>query len=119
MCFLSQHPPELKIGGNWTAKHGWHPILMVRPVVMRTKKERRRISGRPPSMSLSEEGSFVSCIAAHTGNRSNFLGEAAKEKAKKGEDTHSSQELTREMQAPILALGCRSATSSPQLGGCL
>jgi len=37
------------------------------------KKERRRKSGRPSSMSLSEEGSFVSCIVAQAGNRSTFF----------------------------------------------
>jgi hypothetical protein len=38
------------------------------------KKERRRKSGRPSSMSLSEEGSIVSCIVAQSGNRSTFFG---------------------------------------------
>jgi len=37
------------------------------------KKERRRKSGRPSSMSLSEEGSSVSCIAVGAGNRSTFF----------------------------------------------
>jgi hypothetical protein len=37
------------------------------------KKERRRKSGRPSSMSLSEEGSFVFCIVAYTENRSTFF----------------------------------------------
>jgi hypothetical protein len=39
----------------------------------RAKKERRRKSGRPSSMSLSEEGSIVSCIAAHWWNRSTIF----------------------------------------------
>ena len=41
------------------------------------KKERRRKSGRPSSMSLSEEGSSVSCIAVRAGNRSIFFAEGA------------------------------------------
>jgi len=37
------------------------------------KKEGCRISGHPSRMSLSEEGSSVSCIAFRAGNRSNFF----------------------------------------------
>jgi len=37
------------------------------------KKERRRKSGHPSSMSLSEEGSSVSCIALRAGNRSTIF----------------------------------------------
>jgi hypothetical protein len=40
-------------------------------------------SDRPSSMSLSEEGSFVSCIDVYATNRSTFLqGIAVEEKAK-------------------------------------
>lgn len=49
------------------------------------KKERRRKSGRPSSMSLSEEGSPVFCIDSHAGNRSNlFEGEGSNNKRKGG-----------------------------------
>jgi hypothetical protein len=83
------------------------------------KKERRRKSGRPSSMSLSEEGPFVSCIVVHAGNRSIFFEGGCSRKREKREDAHSSQAFTREMEAPIQALCCCGATSSPQFGGCL
>jgi hypothetical protein len=37
------------------------------------KKERRRLRGHPSSMSLSEEGSSVFCIAFQAGKRSTLL----------------------------------------------
>jgi hypothetical protein len=48
------------------------------------KKERRRKSGRPSSVSLSEEGSLVSCIACYARNRSTFfMGDTIEGKANK------------------------------------
>jgi hypothetical protein len=51
------------------------------PALCGKKKERRRKSGRLPSMSLSEEGSFVFCIDRHDGNGSIYLRPPDEEKA--------------------------------------
>jgi hypothetical protein len=40
------------------------------------------MSGRPSSMNLSEEGSLVSCITVHLGDRSTFfVGECSRRKS--------------------------------------
>jgi hypothetical protein len=75
---------------------------------------------RSPPLNEPVGGRLIRVLYCRPDGKSfQFFGGAAKEKAKTGEDAHSSQKLTREMQAAILALGRRSATSSPQLGGCL
>src|SRR5260221_13527899 len=52
-------------------------------------KERRRKSGRPSSMSLSEEGSSVSCIVVRAGNRSTFfVVECCRRKSEQMKDAH-------------------------------
>jgi hypothetical protein len=74
LCFLSQHPHERKTGAKLDCQANMSPHFdAVTGGHEAKKKERRRISGRPSSMSLSEEGSFVFCIAVRTGNRSTFF----------------------------------------------
>ncbi len=119
VCFLSQYSLKRKTWGKWTVRRRRRPISMMVQAVSRTKKkERRRNSDRPSSMSLSEEGPSVSCIDAHTGNRSSFFEGSYGRKSERRTYAHSRQGFTRQMGAPILALGCRSPASSPRLGGC-
>jgi hypothetical protein len=38
LCFLSQHPPERKTGGNLDRNASMHPISMLGPLVTEIKK---------------------------------------------------------------------------------
>jgi hypothetical protein len=103
--------------GKRTVSRRRRPISKRQPAVSDIKKERRRNSGRPSSMSLSEEGSFVSCIGARAGNRSTFFKRSYRRKGEQIPDTHPSRLLVWQMNAPISALGCHGLTAFPRLEG--
>jgi hypothetical protein len=70
-------------------------------------------------MSLSEEGSSVSCIAIRAGNRSTFFVGWMPQKKKRKNNTHEPMGFPRQASPPIPALGYRgrSPAASPHLGG--
>jgi hypothetical protein len=82
----------------------------------RAKKERRRKSGRPSSMSLSEEGSIVSCIAAQRWNRSTIFvaAEAGINEIFMRARTSCRSGLTGRADTTDSALCCCGPASSPQ-----
>jgi hypothetical protein len=68
-------------------------------------------------MSLSEEGSSVSCIAGWAANRSNFCWqEVVEEKAKKKARGYPPQACSRTLSARVLRCACRGFAAPVQLG---
>jgi hypothetical protein len=87
MCFPRQHAPAAssprpEVQNEPAGERARSPTLMHPAVSRAKKKERRRKSGRPSWISLSEEGSSVSCIAAQAEYRSNFFEGNSEETAK-------------------------------------
>src|ERR1700722_6036717 len=99
LCFLSQYSSApCTCGGGLSGGRGRLFSSKARRI-RANKKGGASQSGYPSPMSLSEEGSLVSCIGVPTGNRSTFF-KGKLSKKKRTDRAHTSPKSSRENPSP-------------------